>query len=178
MKVQSLKSTCPTLDFGRSLSIVPYPGRGNGACIVPYDIDQTSHRFSSNDPHFNNNSTTLGTTTTHRRMAYIASLSSLASTTLAPSHTTALTTFFASVNASAHPVQVADLARYDNMNTKDFSHFAYSLNYTQTGCFSQGALPVALASEDICLPGWYCTYTLSSQVSLPAFASGGAYRHP
>ncbi|KAI6855134.1 hypothetical protein KC323_g8496 [Hortaea werneckii] len=89
-------------------------------------------------------------------MAYIASLSSLASTTLAPSHTTALTTFFASVNASAHPVQVADLARYDNMNTKDFSHFAYSLNYTQTGCFSQGALPVALASEDICLPGWYC----------------------
>lgn len=90
-------------------------------------------------------------------MAYIASLASLASTPLVPSQTAALASVYANANTSAHPVQIADLARYDNMNTKDFNRFAYSLNYTQTGCFSQGALPVALASEDICLPGWYCT---------------------
>ncbi|RMZ19812.1 hypothetical protein D0859_16193 [Hortaea werneckii] len=89
-------------------------------------------------------------------MAYIASLASLSLTSLAPSQTAALASTFASANASAHSVQMADLAQYDNMNTKNFNHFAYSLNYTQTGCFSQGALPVALASEDICLPGWYC----------------------
>ncbi|RMZ21655.1 hypothetical protein D0859_14333 [Hortaea werneckii] len=100
-------------------------------------------------------------------MAYLASLASLASTSLAPSQTAALNTLFTTANASAHPVQIADLARYDNMNTKDFSHFAYSLNYTQTGCFSQGALPVALASEDICLPGWYCPN--SSPLNPPQF---------
>ena len=94
---------------------------------------------------------------TARIMAYIASLASLASTPLVPSQTAALASVYANANTSAHPVQIADLARYDNMNTKDFNRFAYSLNYTQTGCFSQGALPVALASEDICLPGWYCT---------------------
>ncbi|KAI7463522.1 hypothetical protein KC351_g15843, partial [Hortaea werneckii] len=100
-------------------------------------------------------------------MAYLASLASLASTSLAPSQTADLNTLFTTANASAHPVQIADLARYDNMNTKDFSHFAYSLNYTQTGCFSQGALPVALASEDICLPGWYCPN--SSPLNPPQF---------
>ncbi|RMY05183.1 hypothetical protein D0866_15235 [Hortaea werneckii] len=82
-------------------------------------------------------------------MAYIASLASLASIPLVPSQTAALASIYA--NASVHPVQMADLAQYDNMNTKEFNHFAYSLNYTQTGCFSQGALPVALASEDIFL---------------------------
>lgn len=105
-------------------------------------------------------------------MAYIASLASLASTSLAPSQTSALASIYATASARANPVQVADLAQYDSMNTKGFNHFAYSLNYTQTGCFSQGALPVALASEDICLPGWYCTYILSLvRVSLSPFLS-------
>lgn len=111
-------------------------------------------------------------------MSHIASLASLASTSVVPSQTTTLTSLFAISNASAHPVQVVDLARYDNMNTKDFNRFAYSLNYTQTGCFSQGALPVALASEDICLPGWYCTSIPTSQLPPSPLLSEGVYGRP
>jgi hypothetical protein len=48
------------------------------------------------------------------------------------------------------------IAQYDNMSTIQFDALAYSLNYTQTGCYRPGALPVALASNDTCLSGWYC----------------------
>ncbi|KAK4545666.1 hypothetical protein LTR36_002619 [Oleoguttula mirabilis] len=51
---------------------------------------------------------------------------------------------------------MAQLAQFNNMSTKQFDEAAYSLNYTQTGCYRQGSLPVALASNDTCLPGWHC----------------------
>jgi hypothetical protein len=60
---------------------------------------------------------------------------------------------FASATAAA---QVGDLAQYNNMSTKEFDAAAYSLNWTQTGCYRQGALPLALAANDTCLLGWHC----------------------
>nr|OQO28977.1 hypothetical protein B0A51_03786 [Rachicladosporium sp. CCFEE 5018] len=43
-----------------------------------------------------------------------------------------------------------------NMQSLDFDLYSYSLNYTVTGCYRQGALPVALAMNDTCLPGFHC----------------------
>ncbi|KAK6439286.1 hypothetical protein LTR95_004504 [Oleoguttula sp. CCFEE 5521] len=43
-----------------------------------------------------------------------------------------------------------------NMQSLDFDLYSYYLNYTVTGCYRQGALPVALALNDTCLPGFYC----------------------
>jgi hypothetical protein len=44
-----------------------------------------------------------------------------------------------------------------DMQSMTFNAYAYSLNYTQTGCYRPGALPVALAMNDTCLPGFHCT---------------------
>lgn len=43
-----------------------------------------------------------------------------------------------------------------NMQGMTFNTYAYSLNWTQTGCYRPGSLPVALADNDTCLPGFYC----------------------
>lgn len=43
-----------------------------------------------------------------------------------------------------------------NMQSMPFNAWAYSLNYTQTGCYRPGSLPVALAMNDTCLPGFHC----------------------
>lgn len=43
-----------------------------------------------------------------------------------------------------------------NMQSLTFNLYAYSLNWTQTGCYRPGALPVALAMNDTCLPGFHC----------------------
>ena len=48
------------------------------------------------------------------------------------------------------------LGKFNNMSSLQFDEYAYSLNYTQTGCYRKGALPVALAKNDTCLLGWYC----------------------
>lgn len=45
-----------------------------------------------------------------------------------------------------------------NMQSRTFNAYAYSLNYTQTGCYRPGSLPVALAMNDTCLPGFHCKY--------------------
>jgi len=44
----------------------------------------------------------------------------------------------------------------ENMQSMAFNAYAYSLNYTQTGCYRPGSLPVALAMNDTCLPGFHC----------------------
>jgi len=43
-----------------------------------------------------------------------------------------------------------------NMQGMTFNTYAYSLNWTQTGCYRPGSLPVALAMNDTCLPGFHC----------------------
>jgi hypothetical protein len=43
-----------------------------------------------------------------------------------------------------------------NMQGVAFNAYAYSLNWTQTGCYRPGSLPVALAFNDTCLPGFHC----------------------
>lgn len=50
------------------------------------------------------------------------------------------------------------LDRFENadMQSMEFNSWAYSLNYTQTGCYRPGALPVALAANDTCMPGFHC----------------------
>lgn len=50
------------------------------------------------------------------------------------------------------------LERFENadMQSNDFNAWSYSLNYTQTGCYRQGSLPVALAMNDTCMPGFHC----------------------
>lgn len=45
-----------------------------------------------------------------------------------------------------------------NMQSREFDAYAYSLNYTQTGCYRSGSLPVALALNDTCLPGFHCKF--------------------
>ena len=87
----------------------------------------------------------------------MADLASLASTTLPYSVTAAFGSAYASATASN--AKFAEIAQYNNMSTKQFDEMAYALNYTQTGCYRQGSLPVALASNDTCLPGWHCTST-------------------
>jgi hypothetical protein len=44
----------------------------------------------------------------------------------------------------------------ENMQGATFNAYAYSLNWTQTGCYRPGSLPVALAEDDTCLPGFHC----------------------
>jgi hypothetical protein len=51
-----------------------------------------------------------------------------------------------------------------NMQGATFNAYAYSLNWTQTGCYRPGSLPVALAMNDTCLPGFHC--------KLPPYANG------
>jgi hypothetical protein len=43
-----------------------------------------------------------------------------------------------------------------NMQGATFNTYAYSLNWTQTGCYRPGALPVAMAENDTCMPGFHC----------------------
>lgn len=45
-----------------------------------------------------------------------------------------------------------------DMQSMAFNAYAYSLNFTQTGCYRPGSLPVALAMNDTCLPGFHCKY--------------------
>jgi len=46
----------------------------------------------------------------------------------------------------------------EDMQSMQFNAYAYSLNHTQTGCYRPGALPVALAMNDTCLPGFHCKF--------------------
>ncbi|GAB7328195.1 hypothetical protein MBLNU13_g00219t1 [Cladosporium sp. NU13] len=50
------------------------------------------------------------------------------------------------------------LDRFENadMQSMEFNAWSYSLNYTQTGCYRPGSLPVALAMNDTCMPGFHC----------------------
>ncbi|EMC93677.1 hypothetical protein BAUCODRAFT_150956 [Baudoinia panamericana UAMH 10762] len=72
---------------------------------------------------------------------------------LTPSESAALSAAFPSATGS---ITFSDLAQYGNMSSKQFDLAAYSLNYSQTGCYRPGALPVALAQNDTCSLGFHC----------------------
>lgn len=52
------------------------------------------------------------------------------------------------------------LDRFENedMQSMEFNAWSYGLNYTQTGCYRPGALPVALAMNNTCMPGFHCKF--------------------
>lgn len=46
--------------------------------------------------------------------------------------------------------------QFPNMSSLEYDGYVYSLGYNETGCRQPGALPVPLAKNDTCLPGWHC----------------------
>ena len=56
------------------------------------------------------------------------------------------------------------LDRFENadMQSMEFNAWSYSLNYTQTGCYRHGSLPVALAMNDTCMPGFHCEFSITT----------------
>lgn len=51
---------------------------------------------------------------------------------------------------------LAQLQQSGNMSSRQYDAYVYSLNRSDTGCNRRGALPVPLANNDTCLPGWNC----------------------
>nr|POF26065.1 hypothetical protein CFP56_22213 [Quercus suber] len=86
----------------------------------------------------------------------IPGASLLPTVTLAPSESSALNSLIASAT-SADPSLASYIANA-NLSTLDYDAVAYSLNQSQTGCLRIGALPVALAMNDTCLPGFLCKW--------------------
>jgi len=76
------------------------------------------------------------------------------SPTPAASDTAAASSAFA--GATASDANLAYLSQFNNMSSGEFDAAAYNLSDAQTGCYRKGALPVALATGDTCLQGWYC----------------------
>ena len=46
--------------------------------------------------------------------------------------------------------------RKANMSSREYDAYVYSLEFEHTGCKRKGALPVPIASNDTCLPGFFC----------------------
>lgn len=59
-------------------------------------------------------------------------------------------------DASRANADLLDRFKNADMQSMEFNAWSYSLNYTQTGCYRPGALPVALAMNDTCMPGFHC----------------------
>ncbi|KAK3647347.1 hypothetical protein LTR56_008179 [Elasticomyces elasticus] len=76
-----------------------------------------------------------------------------ATPTLDAAVSSSLLAAFASATANG---EMENITQFANMSTLDFDLASYALNDTQTGCYRKGALPVALAQNDTCLPGWHC----------------------
>ncbi|KAK5694215.1 hypothetical protein LTR97_009837 [Elasticomyces elasticus] len=75
-----------------------------------------------------------------------------ATPTLDAAVSSSLLAAFSSATASG---EMENITQFANMSTLDFDLASYALNDTQTGCYRKGALPVALAQNDTCLPGWH-----------------------
>lgn len=57
-----------------------------------------------------------------------------------------------------------ELSRNGNFSSREYNAYVYSLNRRRTGCDRRGALPVPLAANDTCLPGWNCECCHTFQV--------------
>lgn len=49
-----------------------------------------------------------------------------------------------------------EILQNGNMSSRQYNAYVFSLGPERTGCFRRGALPVPLAANDTCLPGWNC----------------------
>ena len=56
---------------------------------------------------------------------------------------------------------LAQLSQFNNMSSRQYDAYVYQLTYKQTGCYQRGALPIPLAANNTCLPGWYCKTTIT-----------------
>ena len=52
--------------------------------------------------------------------------------------------------------QVEELGQLRNFSGRPYDKLIFSLNPRKTGCYQRGALPVPLARNNTCYPGWYC----------------------
>lgn len=62
-------------------------------------------------------------------------------------------------DAASSGSSLTQILRKGNMSSREYDASVYSLGYKDTGCYRKGALPVPLAANDTCLPGWFCEYT-------------------
>lgn len=58
----------------------------------------------------------------------------------------------------------AQLSQFNNMSSRQYDAYVFQLTYKQTGCYQRGALPIPLAANNTCLPGWYCKAESSNLV--------------
>jgi len=49
------------------------------------------------------------------------------------------------------------LGQFTNFSSRDYDAYVFTFDYKTTGCNQRGVLPVPLAKNNTCLPGWYCT---------------------
>lgn len=49
-----------------------------------------------------------------------------------------------------------ELAQAQNFSSREYDRAVFSLTWKTTGCYQRGVLPVPLASNNTCLPGFYC----------------------
>ncbi|THX21476.1 hypothetical protein D6D17_00014 [Aureobasidium pullulans] len=59
-------------------------------------------------------------------------------------------------DATLSPRAYTDPSVLNDMTTMQFNEWAFSLGDTQTGCYNKGSLPLALATNDTCLLGFWC----------------------
>lgn len=69
-------------------------------------------------------------------------------------------------NAVDNDATLSEFARNANMSSRRYDAYVYSLGFKQTGCYRKGALPVPLAANDTCLPGWYCECNLQGHAEI------------
>lgn len=68
-------------------------------------------------------------------------------------------------DAAGGDANIAQLTQNGNMSSRQYGASVYSLEYEDTGCRRRGALPVPLAANDTCLPGWYCKYKAAFELA-------------
>jgi hypothetical protein len=51
---------------------------------------------------------------------------------------------------------LAKLGQFQNFSSRQYDRYVFSLTWRTTGCYQRGVLPVPLARNNTCLPGFYC----------------------
>ena len=59
-------------------------------------------------------------------------------------------------NSGSTAAALAELSTFNNMSSRQYDKYVFSLDYKTTGCYQRGALPIPLNANGTCLPGWHC----------------------
>ncbi|KAK5174480.1 uncharacterized protein LTR77_001560 [Saxophila tyrrhenica] len=51
---------------------------------------------------------------------------------------------------------LAEFGGFQNFSSRKYDAYVFTLDWKTTGCYQRGVLPVPLAKNDTCLPGWHC----------------------